>query len=122
MKKPIRFLLNELKYFLSLWPVSIVLYSFLHASKALVPIVFLKFSSKRSFFNSLYHSSLVVQSKPVTPWCITSLKTPKLLEIVGTFTRDASTHLFSLFAELKIFAWIGTIFISTLAIISGNFL
>ena len=52
---------------------------------------------------------------------IISLNIPKLLEIVGTFTREASTHLFSLFAALKIFSSIGAKFISTLAINSGNF-
>lgn len=49
------------------------------------------------------------------------LNAPKLLATVGTFNKEASNHLFSLLASLKIFSFNGAIFISTLAISSGNF-
>jgi len=51
---------------------------------------------------------------------MTCLNAPKLLAIVGTLTKAASIHLFSLFAALKMVFSIGAILISTLEISSGS--
>ena len=78
-------------------------------------------SSMIRIFNALYHSSGFLQSKPVFSCSIACLNAPILLAIVGTFTKAASNHSFSLFASLKMQFLRGTIFISIPANSSGIF-
>ena len=119
-KKPICLLAIELINLANLFPVYIVLYFFLHTLYAFSPIVFLNSLLSINAFNDKYQSLILLHKRPVSLWIITCLNAPILLAIVGILTKDASTHLFSLFASLKIVSSIGAIFISTFDIISGN--
>ena len=98
-----------------------VLYFLLHALYAFSPIISLSLSLIISVFIEIYQSFIFEHKSPVLLWIITFLNAPKLLVIVGTLTNEASTHLFSLLAALKIVFSIGAILISTDEIISGSF-
>ena len=98
-----------------------VLYFFLHALYAFSPIIALSFSLIISVFIETYQSFIFEHKRPVLLCIITFWKAPKLLDIVGTLTNEASTHLFSLLPALKIVFSIGAILISTDEIIPGNF-
>ena len=91
-------------------PVYIVLYFFLQKLYALLPISFLKFILLINVFNDIYHSFILEHNKPVLLCIIVCLNAPKLLAIVGTLTKAASTYFFSLFASLNIFKSIVAIF------------
>ena len=98
-----------------------VLYFFLHALYAFSPKIVLNLSLIISVFIETHQSFIFEHKRPVLLWIITFLNAPKLLDIVGTLTNEASTHLFSLLAALKIVFSIGVILMSTDEIISGNF-
>jgi len=82
----------------NLLPEYIVLYFRLQKLYAFSPIYFLNSLLSISVFNDIYQSFILSHNNPVSLCLNEFLNEPILLAIVGTLTKDASTHLFSLFA------------------------
>ena len=82
--------------------------------------IFSQFYIIWKIFQKMHQSFISLHKIPVILLLITCLNAPKLLATVGTLTKAAWTHLFSLLTLINILYSKWTILISKLDIISGN--